>query len=396
MRVAFIVQRYGLEIGAGSELHCRQWVERLRPFYDIEVITTCAHDYVTWENVYPSGLDDVNGVPVHRFPIVRPRASDFGSFSSWIYAKDHVLEDEYKWLCDQGPLVPELIEYIGRHRFDYDVFIFFTYIYYSTALGLRIVPERALLVPTAHNEPPLYLDIYKALFHSPQAILFNTPEEKQLVHTVFGVEHIPHDVVGVGVDLPEENDQASFRAKFGLGDSYIIYIGRVSRSKNCDTLLDYFLRYKTAFPTEPLKLVLVGSIEFQVPKHPDIAALGYVSDQDKFDALAGAELFVLPSRFESLSMALLESLGMGVPALCAGDSAVVRGHCLRSNAGLYYRTYDEFCESLRVLLGNRGLRRRMGLNGKQYVADNYTWDVVVNKCRDKIDYVNGCHWNSFE
>jgi glycosyltransferase involved in cell wall biosynthesis len=394
MRIAFVVQRYGLEVSGGSELHCRQWVEHLRPYYEIEVLTTCAQDYVTWENSYPPGLDDVNGIPVRRFPVVRPRAEDFGEFSAKIFARKNALQDEIKWLCDQGPLAPELIEFIGRHRFDYDVFVFFTYIYYPTALGCRMVPERAVLVPTAHNEPPLYLNMYKALFHSPRTILYNTPEEKRLVHTVFGVDYIPHDVVGVGLDLPSGLRPDAFREKYDIDGPYVIYVGRISRSKNCDTLLEYFARYKKTYPDEPLKLVLVGKSEFGIPDDPDILPTGFVSDPDKFDAMAGARALLMPSKLESLSIVLLESMGVGVPVLCAGDNDVLRGHCIRSNAGLYYRTYPEFAESLRFLLGDGNTRARLGRNGTRYVADNYTWEIVVEKCRRMIEYVGGWQWDS--
>jgi len=391
MRLAFVVQRYGLEVNGGAELLCRQVVEHLVSEFEIEVLTTCAQDYVTWENAYPSGLDTVNGISVRRFLTVRTREEKFGARSAWIYGHPHTLQDEWDWLHAQGPVAPDLLRYIAEHRFDYSAFVFFTYIYYPTVLGLRLVADRALLVPTAHDEPPIYLNMYKALFHSPRAMIYNTVEEKQFLEDLFGIEHIPGDVVGVGIDAPSRLDPESFRRQHNLHAPYVVYVGRVSASKSCDVLLDYFVRYKTAHPG-PLTLVLVGKVEIPIPQRPDIISLGFVSDEIKFNAIAGAELFLLPSKFESLSIAFLESLAVGTPVLCEGTSAVLRGHCLRSDAALYYLNYPEFEASLELLLTNQHLRPALAHRGKQYVEQAFAWKQVIQKYRRLLAQVVRTLW----
>jgi glycosyltransferase involved in cell wall biosynthesis len=138
--------------------------------------------------------------------------------------------------------------------------------------------------------------------------------------------------------------------------------------------------------------VLVGRIEFPLPKRPDIIALGFVSSEDKFKAMAGAEVLLLPSRYESLSIVFLESLALGTPVLCDGTSAVLRGHCLRSNAALYYHNYSEFEASLELLLTNRALRQALGRNGKRYVQQYYTWERVLQKYRNLIAEIASTPW----
>ncbi len=391
MRVAFVVQRYGLEVNGGAELHCRQVVERMPSGFDVEVLTTCAQDYVTWENVYPPGEDEVNGVLVHRFPTIQPRETKFGERSARLYRRPHTLQDEMNWLYAQGPLAPDLLDFIARHRFDYDAFIFFTYIYYPTALGFRLVADRALLVPTAHDEQPLYLDIFKALFQSPRAIFYNTSEERQLLEELFQIEHIPGEVVGLGIEMPTTVDAKAFRRKYNIQDSYLVYVGRISTSKNSHTLLEYFTRYKQAHPG-PLKLVLMGKEEIHIPNRPDIISLGFVSDEDKFNGMAGAELFLLPSKFESLSMVFLESLAVETPVLTEGHSEVLQGHCRRSNAGLYYLNYDEFEASLTLLLKNPQILQAMGKKGKAYVTQNYTWEQVISKYQHYLNLIANSPW----
>lgn len=391
LRLAFVVQRYGLEVSGGAELLCRQIVERLSPDFKIEVLTSCALSYLTWENEYPAGETMVNGVLVRRFPTTRPREANFGERSAWLFSHPHDLQDELAWLYAQGPTAPELLDYLAQHRFDYDAFIFFTYIYYPTTLGLRLVADRALLVPTAHDEPPIYLNMYKALFQSPRAILYNTFEEKELVEDLFDIGYIPNDVVGLGIEVPDETDSEKFRRQYYIETPYVVYVGRVSPSKNCQTLINDFIRYKTIHPG-PLTLVLVGRVEIPIPERPDIVSLGFVSDEDKFNALAGAELLVLPSKFESLSIVLLESMALGTPVLCEGTSSVLRGHCIRSNAGLYYASYLEFEASLELLLNEPRLRQILGQHGKQYVGHHYTWDCVIQKYHRLLSETVKNHW----
>jgi glycosyltransferase involved in cell wall biosynthesis len=391
MHIAFVVQRYGLEVSGGAELLCRQVVEHLPAEFQVEVLTTCAQDYATWENAYPPGPDRVNGVSVRRFPTARTREANFGARSARLFGHPHTLQDELDWLHAQGPVAPDLLRYIAERHSDYDAFVFFTYIYYPTALGLRLVADRALLVPTVHDEPPIYLNMYQSLFHAPRAIIYNTREEKALLEELFGVEYIPNEVVGAGITVPDHLDAESFRRQYNITAPCVVYTGRVSISKNCNTLLDYFVRYKAAHPG-PLTLVLVGRVEISIPQRPDIVSVGFVPDEDKFAALAGAEVLLLPSKLESLSITFLESLAVGTPVLCDGTSAVLRGHCLRSNAALYYLDYAEFEASLELLLGDRSLRQLLGQKGKQYVRRNYTWERVILKYHRLLAEVVHAPW----
>ena len=391
MKVAFVTQRYGLQVSGGAELLCRQVAERLVGLHEVEVLTSCAQDYVTWENVYPEGKETVNEVSVRRFRTRRTREKGFREHSRRLYTRAHTLSEELAWVRAQGPEVPNLLQFLVDHHTAYDAFVFFTYIYYPTVLGLPLVSDRALLVPTAHDEPPLYLDIYKRLFHSPRAILYNAIEERELLQALFGIGHIPHAVAGAGIEVPDAVDGTVFCRRYGLSRPYLVYVGRVSVSKGCQTLIEHFCRYKRARPG-PLALALVGRSEVKIPERPDIVATGFVSDEEKLSAIAGAELFVLPSRLESLSIAFLESLAAGTPVVCDGASPVLRGHCIRSDAALYYMNYAEFEASLDLLLGDERLRSLLGQRGQAYVARHYTWERVLDHYLRLIDWVADNPW----
>ena len=140
---------------------------------------------------------------------------------------------------------------------------------------------------------------------------------------------------------------------------FAIYIGRIDENKGCGELFDYFRRYAATFP-RGLDLVLIGSAIMPVPNHPRIHHLGFLADQDKFDAMAAADLLIMPSYFESLSMVALEAWAIGKPVLANGRCDVLKGQCIRSSAGLYYEGYEEFAEALFALESNGPLHARLG------------------------------------
>ncbi len=378
MKIAFVVQRYGLEVNGGAEFHCRLVAEHLSKYFDVEVLTTCAIDYKTWKNDYPEGVETLNGVLVRRFPVDYERdLLKFNKFSEKIFGNIHTYEDEVEWMKLQGPYSTKLLNYIKSNEKDYTCFIFFTYLYCTTFFGFPLVKEKALLVPTAHDEPPIYLSIFNSLFKCPRRFIYNTEEEKSFVISKFRVSNIPSDIVGVGIDIPDNIDATSFSKKYNL-DDFVIFVGRVDESKGCQDLFDYFLRYKKEKKSS-IKLVLLGKQTMQVPKNPDILSLGFVPEQDKFDGIKSAKLLIMPSKYESLSMVLLESWLCNTPVLVNGKCDVLRGQCIRGNAGLYYENYDEFEACLEILLANDGMRNAMGKNGMKFVLQNYSWENIEKK-----------------
>ena len=381
--VLVVVQRYG-DVSGGAEAHARELVTHLRPHADLAVATTTAADYWTWENTYTAGIDAVDGVPVHRFAVESGRGRDFRLREHRAFAKIHPLAAEDAFVRAQGPVVPELLEHLRRHGRDFDAVLFFTYLYYPTVYGLPLVPERAVLVPTAHDEPALRLSVYRRLFHAPRAFAFNSVEERRLVHRTFANERIPGDVVGVGVDVPAQRDGSRFRARFGIEGPYLLYLGRIVESKGCATLFDHFLRWQRTTGSSTATLVLAGrgDPEMAVPSDPCIRHVGGLSDQQKFDALAGATALVMPSLLESLSMVTLEAWATGRPVIVDARSPVLSSMAARAGAGLAYRSWMEFAEIAELLLGDGARGDRLGRAGQRFVQATYTWPAVVEKYRD--------------
>lgn len=387
-KIAFVVQRYGLEVNGGAELQCRQLAEHMSKYYDTEVITTKAIDYVTWKDEYRQDIECINGVLVRRFSVKEPRNNArFNKLSVTVLQGNSTCEKEEEWMCKQGPYSPELVDYLKNHKDDYDVFIFCTYLYYTTYFGLREVYDKAILIPDAHDETPIHLGIFDAMFKLPRAIYYNSKEEKRFVENKFLVKDIPNNggFGGVGIELPSDISAQRFAQKYKL-DHFILYIGRIEEHKGCKRLFDYFDEYKRRNGGD-LKLVLMGKEIMSVPERKDIINLGFVSEEDKFDGLAACKMLVLPSQFESLSIVVLEAMKSQKPVLVHEKCEVVKGHCLRSNGGLYYRNYLEFEGCVNYLLEHEDVAVGMGKNGLKYVDKNYCWDTLEKGLSQLIEKI---------
>jgi len=214
--------------------------------------------------------------------------------------------------------------------------------------------------------------------------MYNSFEERAMINAVAANSDVPSVVVGVGSEAPERPDPERFRRKFGIREPFAIYVGRIDENKGCKELFEHFARYASAFP-RGLSLVLIGGAVIPVPSHPRIRHLGFVPDEDKFDAIAAADLLVMPSHFESLSMVVLEAWALGRPVLVNGRCDVLRGQCLRSGAGLYYDTFEEFIETLYALEASGPLNGPLGRNGRAFFAHHYAWPVIERKYLDMLE-----------
>lgn len=381
-RLGIVVQRYGADITGGSESLARAVAERLTREYDVTVFTTCARDYVTWKNELAPGSEVQNGVTVLRFRVEEERdLAAFNRFAEPLYHRSRTEAEELEWLRRQGPFVPELPEAVAKAKDSFRAILFFTYLYYPTYFAIQRAPERSILVPTAHDEPPLAFSIYDRLFALPKAMVFCSGPEASLVERRFGLR-VPSEVAGIGVE-GRGVDVSGFRRHHRLEGPYVLYAGRIDAGKGCDRMLSGFRAYQKKRPGS--SLVLIGELLMKLPESSDVRYLGFVSEEEKAAALAGASVVLCPSPYESLSIVLLEGFLHGTPGLVNANSPVLKDHALKSNAALYYENEEEFVRALDVLLEQAELRKALGANGKAYVAREYTWDVVLGKYRRLVD-----------
>ena len=384
MRLLFVVQRYGKEVAGGSETACRQVATRLASRgHEVHVLTSCALSYVDWANVLPAGPTEIDGVAVHRLAVSRPREDRFFGpmHARTVFGrKPHPLFLQEEWMRMEGPEVRELPQWLARRAAGFDAVVFFTYLYYTTWAGLPVASglTPTVLVPTAHDEPPIYLPLFDFTFRLPTAFGFLSEEERQLVLRRFHVDR-PSSITALGVDLDVAGDAPAFRSRYQLGDRpYVVYVGRLDPGKGSDELYGYFVAYKRRNPG-PLALVVVGDPVKPLAAHRDVVCTGYVDEATKWGAIAGSSALIQPSYYESFSLALAEAWVQQKPCLVQGCCEVLVGQARRSQGAIPYFGFAEFEAGLDLLLAEPRLGRQLGLAGRAYVERHYSWEAVLDK-----------------
>lgn len=384
-KIAFINQRYGLEVNGGSEYYTRIMAEHLKNDFQVEVLTTKAID-VNWGDYYKNDIEDINGITVRRFSTDETRGVRFSLAMKKLGLKgDRFSEkEENEWIDAQGPLCTKLIQYLEENKDRYDVIVVVTYLYYPAVRSLPVIGDKAIFIPTAHDELYIHFHIFQKIFRMPKAYVFLTSEEKKLVNQLFDVADKPQEVIAAGVDVPEDLNTEAFKKKWKLND-YFLYVGRIEEGKNCLEMIHFFLDYKKMNPSDQ-KLVLIGKSIGDMPKDDDIVYCGFVSEEEKYSAIAGAIALIQPSKFESLSLVVLEALTMGTPVIVNEACEVLKGHCMKSNAGLYFSNRSEFGSTLLYMSEHPQERAIMSTNGQAYIDQNYTWKKVCEQFKALVEH----------
>ena len=387
-KIAFIVQRCGREVNGGAEALCLMLAQRISNYWPTEILTTCAIDYMDWTNHYTPGEEVLGDTLIRRFIVEKPRDIEkFNQLSAQLYSccTTASIEEQEIWMRAQGPWSPTLFEFIESHARYYDAFIFFPYLYASTWFALPKVVDRAILVPCAHDEWTIYLNMWDHFFLLPRAFVFNTFEERDFLRRRFPNARLEGPVVGIAVDRPKDIDPLRFRREHGIEEGFLLYIGRVDPSKGCDELFTFYLQHREA-GGGPEKLIILGKTVMPIPNHRDIISLGFVSDQTKWDALSACDALIMPSPHESLSMVLLEAWSVGKPVIVNGKCEVLVGQSRRANGGVWYKNFEEFSQALTFLQEGRhaGI---LGRQGWRFVKENYSWPVIEKAYVDVINSV---------
>ena len=403
MKIGIIVQRYGLQINGGAELHARQVAEKLARKHQVSVFTTKSISYMDWGNEIEANFEQLNNVDIYRFNSTKRHKKlshrFYRKMRNWskisIFLRklglNNLAESRFfytgnkfqKWLEYQGPFCPDMLEKIKKVNDDFDVFIFFTYLYYPTNAALPEVKEKSLFIPTAHDEKPFYFPDYQDIFVNSKFIMYNSKGEKDLVENTYSrTKNVKSDIAGVGIDYPvfEIQDKP-------YSENYFVYIGRVDRSKNVHELVEFFENYNKINPDT--KLVIIGKKENDInSKNKNIIFKGFISDQEKNNLLFHSKALIIPSKYESLSMVTLEAMMMGKPVIAYHYSDVLVDHINKSKAGFVYSNNKKFNDILKQIeMMNDTQYNEIAENGKKYVLDNYSWEVIMDKFENAFKYI---------
>ena len=385
-RLAFVVPRYGPDVVGGAETLVRGLAEHLAASGDeVEVLTTCARDHLSWRNVLPAGTSRDAGVVVRRFP-VRTRDTRQHAWLQQRILRGSRLRPkaEARWVKESVSSA-ELFDHLARRGAEYDLVCFAPYLFGTTLGGVPLVPGRAVLIPCLHDEPFAHLGVVREAFQACRGFIFNSPPEAALAEKLYGIGDRPAGVVGLGFDAPPPADAAALRRRHGLDGPLLFYLGRKETGKNVPLLIQYALRYR-ALRRPDLTLVLAGDGPVTAPPGASgVRDLGYLDAAAKAAAYAAATVVCQPSLNESFSIVLMESWLAGTPVLVHARCPVTTHHVFSAGGGLAFEDFYEFAEALDLLLEDPERRRRMGCQGRAYVEAVYSWPAVTARLRDTLE-----------
>lgn len=385
-KIGFVIPWYGEDIPGGAEMELREVATHLqRAGMDVEILTTCVREFsADWnENYYSAGTAVVEDIAVRRFPVRRRDTAAFDRVNRRLMEGQHLSLQEEKTFVEEMVNSPQLYEYLKDASDNYALYVFIPYMFGTTYYGMQACPEKSVLIPCFHDEAYLYLRLFRQAYIQARGIIYNAMPEMELANKVYDFTTTEQICMGIGMDTNICADADAFRKAYRIQKPFLLYAGRKDAGKNVHTLLRYFAEYKQRHGDSDLQLVLIGggSIEIPASVRDDVYDLGFVSRQDKYDAMAAAELLCQPSHNESFSLVIMESWLCGRPVLVHSQCAVTRDFARRANGGLYFRNYFEFEGCVQYILTHPEQARTMGQNGGTFVRENFDWDVIVEKYR---------------
>ncbi|MEZ5343001.1 MAG: hypothetical protein R2706_16625 [Acidimicrobiales bacterium] len=184
-RIGFVPPRYGTDVVGGAEAVLSEMAHGLAGRgWDVDVLTTCAKDHVTWANHYPEGESTDGLVTVKRFATQtdtpgKARERIGGQILS---GRGASISEQQLWVND-SLRVSGLWHYVLDHADDYRALILGPYMFWTTFAVSQIAPERTILMPCLHDEPPAYLDLFAPCFSGSRGLWFLSEPEAELAAT---------------------------------------------------------------------------------------------------------------------------------------------------------------------------------------------------------------------
>lgn len=379
-KLGIVPARFGPKIVGGAEIVLRHIAEGLQGRgWDVEILTTAATDYFAWANDQPIGTAVEDGLTVTRFPAVKSTPGiERSVLGHRMLAGDKLtIVEQERWMNDDVR-VPDLYHHLLLHADDYRALVFGPYLFWPSYACSQVAPAKSLLWTCLHDEAAAYQEIYKPLLSGVAGLFLQTEPEHELAHRIHD-QLAPHAVVGCGVEVPESYDPDRFREQHGITGPYVLYAGRREGAKGWDELMAAFAVAVQQRGLD-LRLVTMGAGDVLPPRGLEdrIIDVGFLSDEDRNDAYAGALAYVQPSRYEAFSRTIMESWLAGRPVVGISEGGVVRHHVQTSEGGLVYDDADEFAEALALLVAHPDLADTMGKRGREYVLARYQWDTVLD------------------
>jgi glycosyltransferase involved in cell wall biosynthesis len=394
MRLLHVTQRYPPAIG-GAEKYIADLSEELaRRGHQVDVFTSRALDFHTWENELPA-FECLNGVNVHRFRSLRRRPwvwniLHYGLRNYW---RSHSRRYEPFILFGGGPLAPGLAQALWTRGASYDLIhlncLVYSHVAYSYWIARHLgVP--VVVTPHAHagQEVTYNIGYQRDVMFGSDHVIADTPAERKLLLDL-GLDPWRVSTGGTGLhpDRYDPGDRASARRRLGLPEEgfVILFLGRKSDYKGLDVALDAYAALRPQHPD--MWFLAVGpETDYSRALWPHYQGLGglkildAVSDEEKLVALQACDCLVLPSIGEAFGIVFLEAWITGRPVIGARTLAV-SSVIAEGQDGLLAAPGDsaDLAACLARLAADPGLARHMGRQGREKVLQRYTVPRITDR-----------------
>jgi glycosyltransferase involved in cell wall biosynthesis len=381
MKLGLIVPRYGTEVVGGTEHWLRTLCEHLVSLrgWEAEVFTTCAVSAATWANELPPGEYRINDVTVHRHPSLSGRDPAYLDLYHTVRVDPESVPDRLaqRYVQLVGPVCPDAID--AAEASDCDLVAATPYLFWPSVYGVPRLGRRVIFHGAAHDEPELHLPLMRDVYAAVGGFSYNSFAERDLVQRTFPVAHLPSSVIGNAV-VEGHGDQAAARTALGLdaGEPFVLCLGKVERAKGAHLLAELWGLYRRRRPRAP-RLVFVGPVHDPVAPAEGLIVAGQQPEEVKWGALAGCQLLISPSAWESFSLVVVEGWLAGKPVLVNGRCEPTVEHCVRSRGGLWFGRYGDFEVAVDRLLADAGWRDRLAANGEAYARRLYSWPAITER-----------------
>ena len=277
MKVAFVTPRYGPEVMGGAETGARQLAEHL--VARVRLGGGGLHDLCPRPRDLGrrarAGRQPLNGVTVRRFVSAAGRDPDFYGLDGRLRVapRDATREESQRWVQLNGPVTPALRRGAGGER-RADVAAFYPYLYYPTVVGIGRVPMPAVLHPAAHDEPALYLPVFRGTYSTPTpSATTRWPNAGWSSGSIRSPTDRRSSSASASATQRPETRRGRSCWVSGTGP-YLVSVGRVDEHKGSAMLAAFFQTYKERHPG-PLALALVGPGHARSPTIPTSCVTGH-------------------------------------------------------------------------------------------------------------------------
>jgi glycogen(starch) synthase len=410
MRVLHVNVRYWPFPG-GAEQHLQKYAERqAAEGWDVTVFTTDAYDLeYLWDHTkrrVERPVDRHNGVRIERFPVVHfpPNGLSFRVLRRLLAEIDRfpgttrLLER----LCSLAPFVPALVgalnESPGRWDVVHGMNIALESILYPALHHARAGGAPFVISPLMHLGESERSRVHRyytmkhqiELIRRADSVLVQTPTEARFL-TARGVraDRMLPGGAGVEPDQVDRGDGAAFRARHGVTNPIVFFVGANHRDKGAFGVVEAMERLWARGVDATLAIAGAPMDQFESfwRERPGetkrrTLRLGQPSDQEKRDLFAAGDVFAMPSRTDSFGITFLEAWLAGKPVVAAkagGVPDVVEDG--KSGFVVPFGDADAIADAIARLLAEPELARSFAEHGRRRTLESWTWQHVYDRVR---------------